>query len=71
VSEQDETRPSDPQDEVEAHKRRPGVAGEEQTEGESEDVEAHKKRSPMATDEPTAEGESDDDVELHKRISAK
>jgi len=70
VSEQDEIRPSDPQDEVEAHKRRPGVAGDEQTEGDSEDVEAHKKR-PMATDEPTAEGESDDDVELHKRISAR
>jgi hypothetical protein len=35
-----------------------------------EDVEAHKKKAVQASDEPKAEGESDDDVELHRRRSS-
>ena len=34
----------------------------------SEDVEAHKRRA-AANEEPKAEGESDDDVEAHKKKS--
>jgi len=37
------------------------------SEPKDEDVEAHKKKSIQANDEPKAEGESDDDVELHRR----
>jgi hypothetical protein len=67
VSEQDKIR-TEPEGDVEGHRRRPVMANEEQkAEGEGEDVEAHRRQSIAATDEPKAEGEGDDDVELHRR----
>ena len=33
-----------------------------------EDVEAHKRKAAMASDEPRTEGESDDDVEAHRKV---
>ena len=49
-------------------RRRPVAGSDEQTEeGSAEDVELHRRSSVANTETPAEEGQSDDDVELHRR----